>query len=107
MIIPKGRADRDQRPDPASQAHKRFSSLATAVEGPHDKTSVTRREYRVTWRRAAWSASTGSKSRTYADRDRAERFAERLRRPWAGLSPAVVTVQQREVGPWSQGWGSQ
>lgn len=62
-----------------------------------------RYEYRVSYRRRAWSSNTHTKSRTFESEPAARRFVDRLRssgRP--DLSPAVaVTVERREVGEWT------
>lgn len=63
---------------------------------------MTRREYRVSWRRASWAASTKSKCRLFGSLEAAERFIrERLYgvdRP--ELSAVTVELSWREVGEW-------
>lgn len=62
-------------------------------------------EYRVIWRREAWSVRTQSKTRTYDSREAAERFVARLRQHRAiGLSPALMRVSWRYVADWRDGW---
>lgn len=60
-----------------------------------------RYEWRVTWRRIGWRATSDSKSRVFARRHDARRFLAKLLgddRP--DLSQVEVHVSRREVGPW-------
>lgn len=68
-------------------------------------TGSTGFEYRVSYRRFAWTASTSSKTRRFARREDAERFVARLQdHRRVGLSRAIWTVSHRRVGPWVGGW---
>jgi hypothetical protein len=63
-------------------------------------------EYRVTWSRDSWAASTWQKSRTFTRRQDALRFLAKLEgddRP--DLGRVRVRVDHRPVGEWSRGWG--
>lgn len=66
-------------------------------------TTTTTYEFRVTWRRASWSATTCSKSRIFAREHDARRFLAKLHgdgRP--DLAAPVITVARRPVGRWSE-----
>jgi hypothetical protein len=81
------------------------SNRAGLKEAAQARASITRTEYRVSWRRVAWSSNTRDNARIFQTRDAAERFVARLadyqRR---GLSPAVIRVSWRPAGQWCEGW---
>lgn len=67
----------------------------------HDGTSPAGCEWRISWRRSGWLATSHTKSRVFARRHAAERFLARLTgdgRP--DLSPPTIEVHERLVGPW-------
>lgn len=58
-------------------------------------------EWRVTWRRTAWSANSQSKSRILQRSSDARRLLEKiLDHQERGLSPAIVRLDRRPVGLW-------
>jgi hypothetical protein len=63
-------------------------------------------EWRVQWRRAAWSPTTGTPSRRFARRHDLDRFLARLAGDRPGLSPlTLLRVSWRHVGEWhDRGW---
>lgn len=70
----------------------------TARSGPS-----ARIEYRVTWRRASWAASTRNSSQVFATLEAAERFirARLYGNARPDLSPlTLLELHWREVGEW-------
>jgi hypothetical protein len=62
---------------------------------------VTSTEWRVTYRRSAWKASTGDQARVFKSEHAARRFAMRLLAGRPDLSPVSrVRISRRQVGPW-------
>lgn len=60
-----------------------------------------RREVKISWRRQGWGGTSQDKCRTYMRLDSAHAFLAKLLgngRP--ELSPIVVRLHVREVGPW-------
>jgi hypothetical protein len=58
------------------------------------------REYRVTWHRSRWKATTSPKSRTFARRPDAVRFVDKLRGHERLDVFDVLRVDSRPVGRW-------
>lgn len=69
----------------------------SAAEKPN---GPTRREVKISWRRQGWGRTSQDKCRTYMRLDFAHAFLAKLRNGQPGLSPVVVRLHAREVGPW-------
>lgn len=63
-------------------------------------------EYRVTWRRRGWDASTSDQVRIFQRRHAADAFVRKLRgngRP--DLAPVTnLRLTRRQCEPWREGW---